>query len=207
VHGVVVDELATHRRQRDRTRAQLGAADDDVVVLTLSNYRTQKGYDTLFEAARHTLDAAPRVRFFAAGQGPRRDEVERWHASYAFGSAFTLLGYRDDTANLLAAADVFVQASTSEGLPVAVMEALALGVPVVATRVGGVPEIVRTGVEGLLVPASDPTALADALLRLVTDPVLRETMSAAAAKRASVVDIATAARRYEECYAEVGRDR
>ena len=204
IHGVALEDLRGHAGSRERVRAELGLSDDDRLVLTVANYRAQKDYPTLFAAARTVIDRAPQARFAAVGQGQLERDVHRWHAAYGFGDEFRLLGYRDDVPDLLAAADIFVLASTFEGLPVAIMEALALGVPVVATSVGGVPELVRDRQEGLLVPAGDPAALADALVHLVEHDDTRAAMAAAALERSAVVDIRGAVTRYEAEYRRLG---
>jgi glycosyltransferase involved in cell wall biosynthesis len=116
---------------------------------------------------------------------------------------FLLLGARVDALRVAAAFDIFVLASHFEGLPVAVMEALALGVPVVATRVGGVPEVVREGVEGLIVPTGRPDLLAAAIRQLILDPDLRSEMAEAARRRGRSYDITVAAANLESLYREI----
>src|SRR5262249_56903348 len=115
-----------------------------------------------------------------AGQGPLEADVRAEHERLGLGGTVRLLGYREDATRLIAAADVYVLASDHEGLPVTVMEALALGVPVVATAVGGLPEVVRSGENGVLVPPGDPLALADAIARAL-EPEEREHLAAGAA--------------------------
>lgn len=105
----------------------------------------------------------------------------------------------------MAAADLFTLGSAHEGLPVAVMEAFAAGLPVVATNVGGLPHQVREGVEGLLVPPGDADALASALVRVAGDDALRLRMAEAARARAADYDIRAAVAVQEEVYAELAR--
>src|SRR5690606_27997930 len=122
--------------------------------------------DVLLEAAAR-VDADPRgrpVRFVVVGQGPLADELAAHHERLGLGRRLVLAGYRPDAVDVVAAGDVFCLASRHEGLPVALMEALALGRPVVATRVGGIPELVTDDVEGVLVPPDDADALAEAVL-------------------------------------------
>jgi glycosyltransferase involved in cell wall biosynthesis len=171
-----------------------------VLVVTVANLREHKDYPTLLAAARRVMDAGAPVRFAAVGQGPLegfvRSEIER----LGLGGVFSLLGHRPDALDVLAAADVFALASVAEGYPVSLMEALALGKPVVATAVGGIPEAVRDGVEGLLVPPGAPGALAEALVALAGDPGRRAAMGVAALERSSLFDIRRAAARHEEIY-------
>ena len=114
----------------------------------MANLRRQQGLPQ--PPARRARRPRPRApaRFAAVGQGPLADEVAALHASLGLGDRFLLLGFRRDVHDLMAAADVFTLASAHEGLPVAVMEAFAAGLPVVATAVGGVPQQVTDGRRG-----------------------------------------------------------
>ena len=116
-----------------------------------------------------------------------------------------MLGYQPDPLRVLAGCDLFTLSSLAEGYPVALMEALALGLPVVATRVGGIADAVRTGTEGLMVPPSRPDLLGDALVALARDGPRRAAMAAAAATRSRLFDIRRAAERIEAIYERVGR--
>jgi glycosyltransferase involved in cell wall biosynthesis len=200
LHGIVVDAARAHGSERDRMRRALGVGSDECLAVTVANYRRHKDYSTLFAAARRVRERGAAVRFAAVGQGPLEPEVIAEHARSGLGQAFTLLGYRPDALDVLAAADLFVLSSRQEGLPVALMEALALGLPVVATGVGGIPEAVTDGVEGRLVPPEHPNELADAILGLVCDPERRSRMARAATRRSTQFDVERVVRRYEDCY-------
>lgn len=201
IHGIDPDAVRPGPKVRGRVRSELGVADDEVLSLTVANLRRNKDYPNLLRAARVALDAEPRLRFAAVGQGPLVEEVAALHATLGLGDRFLLLGFRRDVHDLMAAADVFTLASAHEGLPVAVMEAFANGLPVLATAVGGLPQQVTTGAEGLLVPPGRPQSLADALVTLARDPALRARMAAAALSRAADYDIRGAVLRQERVYA------
>src|SRR5262245_45642233 len=179
VHGVDLDAVRAHAEDRADVRRELGITDDELLVVTVANYRTAKGYPYLLRAAAQLRDEGAPVRFAVVGQGQREADVEQLHAELGLDGTMTLLGYRPDAVRVTAAADVFALASLHEGLPVAVMEAQALGVPVVATEVGGLREAVANDVSGLLVPPADPGALAVAL-RAMLDPELRARLAAGA---------------------------
>lgn len=201
-HGVDLAAIRAWRTERATVRAELGASTAETLALTVANYRPNKRYPDLLAAARAVLDDGPPIRFAAAGHGPLEAEVRAEHARLGLGDRFALLGHRDDAIRLLAGADLFVLASGHEGLPVAVMEALALGVPVVATRVGGLPEVVTDGVDGLLVPPGDPAALA-AAIRRASRPDERARLATGAAAAGDRFAAAPAVRRIEAVYDRV----
>lgn len=207
VHGVQPERLRPDPATRRTVRAELGVSDEQVLALSVANYRPEKGYPDLLEAARLATEADPLLRFAAVGAGPLRAEVHALHARLGLGGRFTLLDTRSDVDRLLAAADLFVLASHREGLPVSVMEALAAGLPVVATAVGGVPEMITPGTEGALVRAGHPEELAAAVVALAVDPDRRARMSRAASVRSAAYDIRTAVRRMEEIYVAAWRRR
>lgn len=173
VHGIDVAAVAKHRSERHAARADLGVEDDAVVVGTVANLRVQKNYPLLLEVAARMTREHPHVRFVAVGQGPLEAELREIHGRLGLGERFRFLGFRADVLRTMSAFDVFCLSSDFEGLPVALMEARALGLPVVATAVGGVTEAVGSGVDGVLVPRGDPDALAAGLASVVSDPVLR----------------------------------
>jgi glycosyltransferase involved in cell wall biosynthesis len=205
VHGLPVDDARAARAHRAEARAELGFGPDDIVVGTIANFRAQKAYPDLLDAVRLVADRVPNLHAVAVGQGPMEADVKRHHEALGLGDRFRFLGYRDDALRVLAACDVFALASRYEGYPVAVMEALAVGLPVVATGVGGVRNAVRPNIEGLLVPPARPDLLAAALEELALDPARRARMAAAARERGEHYDIAHAVRRIEDVYDRLTR--
>jgi glycosyltransferase involved in cell wall biosynthesis len=211
VHGVdltSLDSLIARRAElRAEVRAELGLAHGELLFMTVANLRPQKGYDVLLKAARAIADLGLPIRIAAVGRGPLRTTLYARHADLALGDRFRFLGQRDDVLPLLAGADAFVLASLREGLPVALMEATSVGLPIVATSVGGVPQMLENEVDALLVPPGDPGALAKAMTRLATDPELRERLGRQAKVRSSMFDIAEASRTLGDIYLQVGRPR
>jgi glycosyltransferase involved in cell wall biosynthesis len=140
------------------------------VVLTVGRLYRQKGLEDFVEAARHIHRALPGVRVWIVGEGVLRERLAARIRSLGLEDVVTLLGQQDDVAAVMAASDVFVSPSLGEGLSNALLEAMALARPVVATRVGGTPEVVQEGETGWLVPPRQPEALARAVLGVLGDP-------------------------------------
>jgi len=203
VQGVLLPEVRAQLAHRDAVRAELGIGPDEIVAGTIANFRAQKDYPNLLAAARLLVDRGWPGRIVAIGQGPLEEEMRARHTALGLGDRVLLLGQRDDAVRVLAACDLFTMASDNEGLPVALMEALALGLPVAATRVGGIPEAVTDGVEGLLVPPTSPEALADAIATIAGDRELRAAMAANAARAGERFDIRVGAARIEQIYREL----
>jgi glycosyltransferase involved in cell wall biosynthesis len=202
-HGIFVDRVRSLRVDRERVRAQLGVRPEELLITTVANLRHQKGYPVLLRAARRVLDSEPHVRFTAVGQGPLEGELRRLHSELGLGERFRFVGYREDAARVVAGSDLFVLTSHYEGLPLALMESLALGVPVVATDVAGIRDAVRDGRDAILVPPGRPAELAAALLTVVGDPDLRRRLAEAGAGEADRFDIRRAAGQIEDVYREV----
>jgi glycosyltransferase involved in cell wall biosynthesis len=207
VHGVDRTRFTVPPDQRDLlrldVRGELGIADDEVLALTVANLRSEKGYDVLLETARLCVAAGAPVRFVSVGRGPLETELAASAEAGGLDGHFVFLGTRTDTARLMAGADVFVLPSHQEGLPVALMEAMSAGLPVVATNVGGVPDIVTDDVEGMLVPPGRPDLLAEALQRVAGDALLRARLAAASSTRSEGFDVRVAARAIESVYTEL----
>jgi glycosyltransferase involved in cell wall biosynthesis len=167
-----------------------------------------KDQPTLLHAARLAADAEPSFRLDLVGDGPARAELEALHRQLNLGGHVRFLGFRDDVRDLLTAADFFVLSSVSEGISLTLLEAMAMGLPVVATDVGGNREVVAEGTTGLLVPAQSPAALAEAMLGLVRDPERARRMGAAGRRRAEEkFDLRRVVREYEELYLSLLRKR
>jgi glycosyltransferase involved in cell wall biosynthesis/predicted N-acetyltransferase YhbS len=206
-HGIDVAAIRVLRSEREAVRAELGIAPDEMVIGTVANYREQKDYPNLLRAARVLADAGVAARVVAVGQGPLEGDVTALRDELGLGSTVLLTGYRADAARVMSAFDIFTLASRYEGLPVAVMEALALGLPVVATRVGGVAEALTDGVDAVLVPPGDEHALAKAWARVMGDADLRHQLAERAAGRADEFDVRRAVRTIEQTYERLAPNR
>jgi glycosyltransferase involved in cell wall biosynthesis len=155
-----------------RRFAPAGFREPGHLIGMVANLRPGKGHDVLLAALAQLAPDLPRVRLRVIGDGSRRTELQALAARLGIADRVEFRGHCTDVAAELAPLDVFAFASEMEASSNAVLEAMAAGLPVVATNVGGIPEAIEDGLTGLLVPPRDPQALADALRRLLTDPAL-----------------------------------
>lgn len=167
------------RRGHD-IRAELGIPSEARLIGSVCVLRPQKAVEVLIDAAKILTSRLPGVRVLIAGEGPERPALERRIDELGMAGTVILLGRRDDVPDILAALDLAVCCSDFEGMPLSVLEYMEAGLPIVATAVGGVPDLIISGESGLLVERKDPAGLADAALRLLEDPV----SAAAMGKRA-----------------------
>ncbi len=198
-HGVPLGEVAEKRTQRAEKRVELLRPEhrDLTVIGIVANFRPEKDYNTFLAAARTALDRSDDVVFLVVGQGPG---LPSFHDATKSLDRIYVLGYRPDVHAVMSAFDVFTLSSRHEGKPVSLMEAFALGLPAVATRAGGIPEVIVDGENGLLVDVGDAKGLADAWLRLVQDQALRATLGRTGAATASKFDASVATKSIESLY-------
>jgi glycosyltransferase involved in cell wall biosynthesis len=167
-------------------RRELGINDEMPLLLAVGNLYPVKGHDILIQALGVLARENPDVRWVAAiaGRGEEQARLQELTRAMGIEDRLRLLGFRSEIGALLHAADLFVHPSRSEGLPLAVIEAMSTGLAVVASDVGGLREVVTPGVDGELVRPEDPQALAQAILGLLSDPGRRERLADAARRTA-----------------------
>ncbi|HEY9514722.1 MAG TPA: glycosyltransferase family 4 protein [Gemmatimonadaceae bacterium] len=173
---------------RAAVRREIALGDGELLLVAVGNLYPVKGHAILLRALGKLrrageLESVP-WRLAIAGRGDEDSSLRALAVAEGLSERVTLLGYRKDVPDILAAADLFVMPSLSEGLPLALVEAMAAGLPVVASDVGGIPEVADRGCEAILVPPGDPTMLAEALGRLLRDGAARASLGAAARSRA-----------------------
>jgi glycosyltransferase involved in cell wall biosynthesis len=182
-------------------RVGLGVSEDAFLVCCAGRLSPEKGFDRVIEALGTPRLKTRNVELIVAGEGPSRDELTTLAARRGLGGRVHLLGYRADLPGVLMAADAFVVSSLHEGMSNVLMEAMALGLPCVATPVGGVEELLAEGAAGLVVEASAPEPIAAALGQLLDDPALARRLGGAARERmAREFSIETNVRRFEVLY-------
>jgi glycosyltransferase involved in cell wall biosynthesis len=174
----------------------------------IANFTSYKGHATVLQAMCRVVAQRPDFKLVMFGEGKERREAERLSEELGLDGAVVFAGGRPDAARFLPRFDFLVLASTQEGLPNAVMEAMAAGLPQVATPVGGVPELVEHEVTGLLVPPSDPEQLAEAIIWMIDHPDQRRQMGAAARARVRAgFSTASMVARTEALYEALSGDR
>lgn len=172
IHGAIDIAAFAAKSEPDSeaVRRELQIAPGCPVVSLVARLSSEKGHIFFIRGARRMLDEAPNARFLIIGEGPLRPQIEQAATDLALNGAVRFLGFRSDVATLMSSSDLVVLPSLKEAFGTVLLEAGALGKPVVATRVGGMQEIVCHEETGLLVPPADPDALAQAMLRLIQNP-------------------------------------
>lgn len=211
-NGVAIPDLADCEGHRRRVRTELGLDASQPVVGTVGRIVAVKGYVYLLAALASLRPRFPTVKWLLVGDGPELPGLLQEAERTGIREALLTTGFRSDVTDLLAAMDVFVMSSVREGLPVALLEAMAAARPVIVTAVGGMPDAVAHGANGLLVPPADPQALAEAIGGLLADAATASRLAVAA--RATVEErysITSVSRRieavYRECLDSGGRAR
>ncbi len=182
-------DLSRYRVVRDQgaLKARLGLAADRRHIVTIARFHPVKDHRTLLQAFSHVAASIPDVDLLLVGDGPLRGELEQIARSLGLAERISFLGVRDDVADILAVADVFALTSVSEAASITLLEAMASKVPVVVTEVGGNPEIVRHGIDGLLAPRGDASAIAAAIVTLLESPDTARAMARSAADRVATL--------------------
>ena len=192
---VIYNGIDTGRFTTSKTnllRRELDLGPDTFIVCSLGNIRAAKGYDYLIEAAGQVVRQTPHVHFVIAGQGKGRlyARLQEMRRQCDVEHNVHFLGFREDAADILSSSDLFLLPSTSEGFSISTIDAMACGLPVVATRSGGPEEIVTPGVDGQLIPVASSAVIAESILELASDAAARrklgEAASSTVAKRFSL---------------------
>jgi glycosyltransferase involved in cell wall biosynthesis len=182
-NGIDAAEFQISAQARSDARAALGLPDESPVVGMVGRLDQAKGADILIRAAAVIRRQVPQLRVVLIGAGPAENEIKRLAREHAVSDIVHFAGYRRDARQLMHALDLLVLASRHEGQSFSLLEAMACGKAVVAANVGGIPGVLLNGVTGLLFPAEDVAALADAVVKLLAEPKKREEMGRAGRRR------------------------
>lgn len=186
-NGINLDPHRDPTIDRKAARRALGLDSDDFAILQVARLDGLKDHSTALRTIQRVAAETPHVRLLVVGEGPELAAIEREIADRKLGENVQLLGLRQDVPQLLAASDLFLLSSISEGVPLTIIEAMAAGRAVVSTDVGGVGEIIEHDATGLLASAGDDQTLAQLVVALVRDPARRERIANAGRERAKAV--------------------
>jgi glycosyltransferase involved in cell wall biosynthesis len=199
-NGIDLKRYAAHEGD-NAVRAELGIGVDQRVIGTVGNLFAVKGQTYLLKACKTVAGEFPTFVLLIAGEGEQMDSLRKEASDLGIARNVRFLGFRNDVPSLLQAMDVFVLPSLSEGLPLSILEALALKKPVVATNVGGVSEIIEDGINGYFVPPKSPEALAHRILMLLHGPGVAARIGEAGRKRVEdAFALERMVREYESLY-------
>jgi glycosyltransferase involved in cell wall biosynthesis len=203
-NGVDLSPFAGPPPDREAVRREMGVNADDFVLIQVARLDHLKDHATGVRAFAQVVARRPEARLVLVGEGPELGAIRAVLREQGQEGRVRLLGLRRDVARLLSGADLSLLTSISEGIPLTVIEAMGAGLPVVSTRVGGLPEVVEDGRTGLLAPAGDPGALAQQIVRLAEDPSLRAEMGNLGRERAlALFSEPLMHARYEQLYREM----
>jgi len=192
-------QAASHEPREARTR--LGIPPEATVVGTAGRLTPVKGQDVLIRAASECIGRGERILLLLLGEGERRRDLEELARGLGIAEHVRFLGWRPDVAGVMAAFDIFCLPSLNEGMGKVLVEAMAMGKPIVASAIGGIPDLVRPGENGILVPAGDVQALSEAIARLCRDPEERRRMGEAGRGMAPRYGVEEMVERMERLYA------
>ncbi len=200
--GIDLEKFSNSARSRSEVRSELGLTDNAVVVGWVGRMADIKNPMLLIETAA-LLKGREDLRFLMVGAGDRYDSVRRRVEALGLSEKFRFTGHREDVPDLLAAMDIYILTSSNEGLGRSILEAQAAGLPVIATDVGGVPEIIEDGVSGLLIPPSQAQSAAEAVLKLADNVALRGKIVSGANSRLQIFSLEKTLDEIDNLYQEM----
>jgi len=183
IHNAIDEGLLVARADGGKIRNEFGIDPEDFLIGTAGRMVPVKGYDILLKAARIIVDKNPRVKFLLAGDGPLKLELEKMAENMGLAEDVKFVGFRDDIIDFLDSLDIFIMTSYHEGIPVVLLEAMALSRPIVATGVGGILEVIEDGKSGILATPSDHVGFAEKCLGLMSEEDLRKSLGQGAKER------------------------
>ena len=203
-NGIPTNEYAQPRISRNDWRASAGFGQDDVLFACVARFASQKNHSLLLKAFAKGPASNPCAHLVLVGEGELREKLEEQAKNLGLAKQIHFLGLRTDVPDVLSAADAFVLSSDYEGNPLSVMEAMASGLPIVSTAVGGVPDLFTNGKEGFLHEAGNVEEFAGSMTFLLENPARRKSMGAMAARHAKEnFDVSKMVREYELLYEEM----
>lgn len=202
--SVIRSSVDIHRFDHDVVpfgfRKTWNIPDDNLLIGTVAAFVGHKDYPNLLRAARIVLQSRANITFMAVGEGALLDEMRAMATELQISDRFIFAGFQKQVGIFLKAFDIFVLASKLEGLGTSVLDAMSVGLPIIGTRAGGIPEMIKDAENGLLVPAQDHQALADAILKLADNPFQRGSLALQAQSDVHSFSVETMVRQYLALY-------
>lgn len=202
-----LDAFQPKRVSRQCFRTEIGASDGQLLIGTSARLEQQKGIDLLLRGFARIARHEPNALLVIAGDGKEQMPLMQLAHELGISARVCFCGFRADVPSVLAGLDLFALPSRTEGFGIAIVEAMAMGLPVVASRVGGVLDIITNGLDGVLVPLEDIEALTTAILELLHNPEARRRLGLAARQRAQVFSPQAAAQQHEALYERLIREK
>lgn len=200
-NGISINCFQSQKNIRSFYRKKENLKESDIIFVHVANFSPQKNHQLLIKAFEQAVKQCPNLKLLLVGDGELRIKMEKFVNEEKLEQNVYFLGLRQNISELLTTCDIFILSSDWEGTPMTILEAMSAGKPIIVTAVGGVPELVKDNVTGLLVPPKNAQALVKAMLRLANNPILREKMGRQGQRNAlERFDINQIARQYEELY-------
>lgn len=203
--GIDINKFSENKKSTS-IREEFNIPAKNILIGTIAAVVGHKDYPNLLKAAEKVITKYEDVTFLAVGEGKDMDQTKALSAGMNLKDKFIFTGYRSDVGKFLKSFDIFVLASKMEGMGTSLLDAQAVGLPIVATKTGGIPEIIEDGLNGLLVEPQNPDALADSMSRLIEDTELRESLNKGALQHVKQFSISHNVEKYLELYNELLRD-
>jgi glycosyltransferase involved in cell wall biosynthesis len=183
-NGININEFLSSVKTSSELRLSLGLAPTDFVIISTGRFHLQKDYPTLLRAIESLVSDYPSIKLLLVGDGSLRPSLEGIVRNYGLSAHVVFTGQRDDVPAILRTADLYISSSLWEGTSISILEAMASALPVIATDVGGTPELIQSGVSGILIPPGNPSAIAQAIVYIYNHPNERKTLATQARERA-----------------------
>lgn len=184
IYNGISDEIKYNAGDKIRIREKYNFESDEILIGHISNIRSMKGHEEVLEAAQKIVAINPKVKFVFVGRDDSKGKIPALAAEKKLRDYVWFLGFHQNPEEILAAIDIFILPSHWEGFPTSVLEAMLYRKPVIASNVGGIPEMIDDGVDGILIPPKNPEALAEALLKMLSDPDFADMLGENARRKA-----------------------
>jgi len=199
--GITLKDFEGLSHLRQQKRQELGVSDEDIVLISMGDLVPRKNYGAAIRAIAKAAD--PRLQYMICGRGPELENLQNLAKELGVEKQIHFLGFRTDVKELLTGADIFLFTTRQEGLPRSMMEAMASGLPCVASKIRGNVDLIENGVNGFVCPTDDVEGYAEAIAKITADSELRETMRQNNLEKIKQYDVTVVEQQIRQIYAEV----